>query len=193
MGAFDRLTLPQIMPLFMLGMRRVDRELPETGLEAQARGNRRRRTFVGLLRADSDLRESAAVDAWVRFHAAEELAVAAGTLTLQAAEDETGKIQRFLQWIIDHREEIFAFIQMIIGLFSDVPVGAVGSELLAAHNKMGACGNRGPPLTAQSLWGRAVDLDTLLGIATAVEEVRGAVEKLGDRLKVGIDSVKSAA
>jgi hypothetical protein len=201
MGAFDRLTVPQIASLFLLGMRRVDRNLPEAAMQAQARDRRRRpqRTYLGLLRSDGELREAAAVDAWVKFHDADELAVREGTLSIAAAEDEGGKIQRFLQWIIDHKEEIFAFIEMIIGLFSGMPVAAVASESLAAQGMVGACGNRGPPpidaapIYAEAIWHSPVDVVQLAGIAESVELFRYAADSLLCRLKAGIESVKSAA
>lgn len=85
------------------------------GITDERRGRRGRRGLFAALQSDNYKRRLAVLHIRERYEADE----AAGGIKAAA---EGGRFQQILQWMIDHREEILAFIQMIVGLFSQVPV-----------------------------------------------------------------------
>ncbi len=91
--------------------------LTMVGVEGITSGRRERRHLFGILDRDKYKRRLVAMFVKDRYEADE----ASGVVKVAAEAGQPGRFQAILQWIIDHKEEIIAFIQMLIELFAKVP------------------------------------------------------------------------
>jgi hypothetical protein len=181
-GAFKR---RDVEPFAMIGLRGLVERAPREE-------RREHRRLFGLVDGSRDLREAYTVFAAAKFDAA----VARGEVAVDAAEPAEGRFQKFLTWILEHKEEILAFIKMIVGLFGGVPVAApvaVGPVDFAAPEPQHV--TEGPVRVNLTI--PPVDIAAVTDIAAKVEAARKALSELastlGDAVKTipGLGSVAS--
>lgn len=84
------------------------------GITDERRGRRNRRGLFSVLRGDEYKRKLVTLHIREQYEAAH-----AGDVA--AAAGEPGRFERILKFIYDHREEILAFVQRIVELFSGLP------------------------------------------------------------------------
>ena len=116
MAFLQRFKRRDLEPLTILALDRG------TAVDTRSERKEHRRLF-GLIKGDRDLRESATVFAMTRF----EDAVAAGEVEVDESESGTGRLQKFFEWVLAHKDEIIAFIKMIVGMVGGAPVLGMGA------------------------------------------------------------------
>ena len=110
---------------FFSGLQRRDVEAPAMVALHRLDSDARRRDRLKLFRAlDANpyLRECYALHVMERVDAD----VASGALVVAADAPSEGRVLRIIQWIIDHQDEILAFVQLLIALFSGFSPAAAG-------------------------------------------------------------------
>ena len=119
----------------------------------------RRRPLFNFLDRNQYAREAATRLALLRFEQDEE-----AQLSIQADGDtgEEGRLIRFLNWCVEHKEEIKALIQLIVSLFAGVPVPAATGIPLNAMS-MAQCAGPGccEPQSSDEALRQAADTTTV--------------------------------